>query len=130
MLEIAKSGVHLLHSKITIISSVRETPSPLEHFPLHGGSQLSSILGKSVLMSSCFFLFISTAVALLSKCPLLPLPVLSPLHHLTSHCLLAGAPTQYTHPLALRPLNMEENITRTMEGTVNCSVPIKSSCAC
>lgn len=111
---------------MTIISSVGEAPSPLGHFLLLGGSQLSSVLGKSLLMSPSFFLFILIAISLLSKCPLLTglsLPVLSLLHHLLSSASPLGLRGgRCTHPLALRPLNMEGYITRATEDTVNPSV--------
>lgn len=59
MFEVAKFGVHLLPSKMTVISSVGETPSPLGHFLLLGGSQLLSVLGKSLLMALVsFYLFL------------------------------------------------------------------------
>lgn len=87
MLEVAKLGAHLLGSKVSLISSVGETQSPLGLFFLLGGPQSSS-LGKSVPMPPCFFLF-----ALLSQCHLLPGPsvtVLAPPHHTLPIASLLG----------------------------------------
>lgn len=119
---------------MTIINSVGETPSSLGCSLLLVGSQLSSVLGKSLLMSPSFFLFISIAVALLSKCPLLTglsLSVLSLLHHpLSTASLLRLRGGQCTHPLTLRPLNMKECITRATEDTIHPSVNQLEVAAC
>lgn len=78
MLEVAKLGAHLLGSKVSLISSVGETQSPLGLFLLLGGPQSPS-LGKSVPMPlvSFYLPFLANATFCLDLLHLyLPLPIM------------------------------------------------------